>query len=90
MIEENRAAVLQKAIDSIQGSYIGQLHSATHEHGGAIGFYGFEQESESLLALSKWLEDNLDSNEEIAHAKRDEALRMLRAAQGKTRPTVEQ
>lgn len=90
MIEENRAAVLQKAIDSIQGTHIGQLHSATHEHGGAIGFYGFQQESKSLLALSEWLEDNSDSNEEIALAKRDEALRMLRAAQGKTRPTVEQ
>ena len=53
MIEARRESVLQKAIDRLRAATAGQLQELTHELGGAIGFYGFTEEGEALLQLSR-------------------------------------
>ena len=49
----------------------------THDVGGAIGFYTFEEESEKLIQLSRWLEKNPQADRAVISKKRAAILDLL-------------
>ncbi len=56
MISERRIDVLRKALADLEETTLSQLGIATHEMGGALGFYSFPEASSSLLEFSRRLE----------------------------------
>ncbi len=63
MISERRIDVLRKAIVDLEETTLSQLGIATHEMGGALGFYSFPEASSSLLEFSRSLE--LDGTSDV-------------------------
>ncbi len=55
MVIDRRHGVLAKAITNLEESPKGDLHRVTHDIGGSIGFYTFEEESRLVLDFSNWL-----------------------------------
>ncbi len=56
MISERRIDVLRKAIADLEETTLSELGIATHNMGGALGFYSFPEASSSLLEFSRSLE----------------------------------
>lgn len=52
-----RAEVLSRAIAALEKSTSSDIKAITHEMGGAIGFYGFEEEGQELVEFSRVLPD---------------------------------
>jgi signal transduction histidine kinase len=55
MVLDRRFGVLTRAIVALEESSKGDLHRVTHDIGGSIGFYTFEEESKLILDFSNWL-----------------------------------
>lgn len=53
MIAERRGDVLTRAIASLEAATPETIKEITHEVGGAIGFYGFEEQGRELLKYSR-------------------------------------
>jgi signal transduction histidine kinase len=89
MIMENRAGVLERAIEGIALSRTDNLQANCHQFGGAIGFYNFGEESEHLLEFSRWLKSNLNGNAEIVAGKKEQLLIELRNSLSRIQPSKE-
>lgn len=77
LIMGKREGVLERAISSISDGPVEKLGEITHDMGGAIGFYTFEEESDKLLQFSRWLAKNPDAQLTEVGKKREELLEML-------------
>ena len=49
----------------------------THDVGGAIGFYTYEEESEKLIQFSQWLDKNPQADSLVVNKKRATILHLL-------------
>lgn len=56
MIAERRGGVLTRAIASLEAATPETIKEITHEVGGAIGFYGFEEQGRELLKYSRFVD----------------------------------
>lgn len=56
MIAERRGGVLTRAIASLEAATPETIKDITHEVGGAIGFYGFEEQGRELLKYSRFVD----------------------------------
>ena len=56
MIAERRSDVLARAITSLESATQETIKEVTHEIGGAIGFYGFEEQGKELLKYSRFFD----------------------------------
>lgn len=56
IIEERRGDVLERAIASLEAAEFETIKAITHDIGGAIGFYGFEEQSKEILRYSSSFE----------------------------------
>lgn len=56
MIAERRSDVLARAIAALESATPEDIKEVTHEIGGAIGFYGFEEQGRELLKYSRTLD----------------------------------
>jgi signal transduction histidine kinase len=56
MIAERRSDVLARAIASLEAATPETIKEVTHEIGGAIGFYGFEEQGRELLKYSRFFD----------------------------------
>ena len=79
MIEERRSDVLARAITSLEEATPISLKSVTHTVGGAIGFYGFEDEGRQIIEYSRSLKDRVASDQEF-QSEQDGLLKLLQAA----------
>jgi len=77
LIMGKREGILEKAIAAISDGPNEKLIAITHDMGGAIGFYTFEEESEKLLQFSRWLEKNPDADLAEVGRKRKAVLEVL-------------
>ena len=77
LVMGKREAVLERAIASISEGSIEELMDITHDVGGAIGFYTFEEESEKLIQFSRWLEKNPEAQSETISKKKATILELL-------------
>ena len=77
LVMGKREAVLERAILAISEGSVEQLMDITHDVGGAIGFYTFEEESEKLIQLSRWLEKNPQADRAVISKKRAAILDLL-------------
>lgn len=57
-INARRGDVLSRAIGAIEKSTPENIKAVTHEMGGAIGFYGFENEGRKIVEYSRSLDEN--------------------------------
>lgn len=65
MIQERRSDVLLRAITAVSGTTSQNIHSVAHEMGGALAFYGFDEESKVLLQYSRGADkDSLPTDEQ--------------------------
>ncbi len=55
MVINRRHGVLSRAITNLEESPKGDLYRVTHDVGGSIGFYTFEEESRLVLDFSNWI-----------------------------------
>jgi signal transduction histidine kinase len=76
MIAERRSDVLARAIAALESATPETIKEVTHEIGGAIGFYGFEEQGRELLKYSRFL-DPLTSLMQFT-ADKDRLLQLLR------------
>lgn len=76
MILGRRNDVLARAITSLEKSTPETLKSVTHEIGGALGFYQFEELGHELLEVSRSLEDSEISLVDFAEQKRVLLIKM--------------
>jgi signal transduction histidine kinase len=58
LISARRGDVLARAIASVEKSTPENIKEVTHEMGGAIGFYGFEEEGREIIDYSRSLDVN--------------------------------
>jgi len=58
IIQARRGDVLARAISAIEKSTPENIKAVTHEMGGAIGFYGFEEEGREIVEYSRSLDVN--------------------------------
>ena len=79
MIEERRGDVLARAITSLEEATPISLESVTHTVGGAIGFYGFEDEGRQIIECSRSLKDRVVSDQEF-QSEQERLLKLLQAA----------
>lgn len=77
LIMGKREGILEKAIAAISDGPNEKLIAITHDMGGAIGFYTFEEESEKLLQFSRWLEKNPGADLAEVGRKRKAVLQVL-------------
>jgi signal transduction histidine kinase len=77
LVMGKREAVLQRAITAISESSMEELIGITHDVGGAIGFYTFEEESAKLIQFSRWLEKNPETQSETISKKKVAILELL-------------
>lgn len=77
LINSRREIVLTRAIDHLRDSTPDELKNTTHSMGGAIGFYGFENEGETVLQFSRALGVTIDSDSGEAALKKEELLALL-------------
>ncbi len=56
MVIDRRHGVLTRAITNLEESSKQDLHRVTHDIGGSIGFYTFEEEARLVLDFSNWLD----------------------------------
>lgn len=57
IIQARQGDVLARAIAAVEKSTPENIKSVTHEMGGAIGFYGFEEEGREIIEYSRSLDD---------------------------------
>lgn len=57
IIQARQGDVLARAIAAVEKSTPENIKSVTHEMGGAIGFYGFEEEGREIIKYSRSLDD---------------------------------
>ena len=76
IIEERRGDVLERAIASLEAAEFETIKAITHDIGGAIGFYGFEEQSKEILRYSS----SFDLTSSVTHFKidKDRLLLLLR------------
>ena len=77
LINSRREIVLTRAIDHLRASTPAELKDTTHSMGGAIGFYGFEDEGEKVLDFSRALEKSIQFDSSAAEEKKQELLTLL-------------
>ena len=77
LINSRREMVLTRAIDHLRASTPEELKNTTHSMGGAIGFYGFENEGEQVLVFSRALNSSIPYDSEEASQKKLELLHLL-------------
>jgi hypothetical protein len=58
LIQARQGDVLARAIGAIEKSTPENIKAVTHEMGGAIGFYGFEEEGREIIEYSRSLDAN--------------------------------
>jgi hypothetical protein len=78
MIEANKVDVLRRAIEALESCEQEELTALTHRLGGTVGFYTFDQESQSLLMFSRWLNAAGSEDSETISRKKDEILKTMR------------
>lgn len=76
MIAERRGDVLARAIASLESATPETIKDVTHEVGGAIGFYGFEEQGRELLKYSRFLDPSTSLMQ--FSADKDRLLQLLR------------
>lgn len=76
MIAERRSDVLARAIASLESATPETIKDVTHEVGGAIGFYGFEEQGRELLKYSRFLDPSTSLMQ--FSADKDRLLQLLR------------
>lgn len=77
LVMGKREAVLERAIAAISEGSTHELMDITHDVGGAIGFYTYQEESEKLIQFSRWLEKNPEAESETINKKRVAILELL-------------
>lgn len=77
LVMGKREAVLERAILAISKGSVEQLMDITHDVGGAIGFYTYEEESEKLIQFSRWLEKNPQADRAVISKKKAAILALL-------------
>lgn len=77
LVMGKREAVLERAIAAISEGSNEELMDITHDVGGAIGFYTYQEESEKLIQFSRWLEKNPEAESGIISKKRVAILELL-------------
>ena len=85
MIQERRGDVLARAITALDRATPATMGAVTHEIGGALGFYGFENFGNDLLQFSRThTAENLFTDEDLEISRMD-FLVALRAEEEKLR-----
>jgi signal transduction histidine kinase len=79
MVMDRRFGVLSRAIATLEGSSKRDLHRVTHEIGGSIGFYTFEEESRLILDFSNWLNSGIHIYPIEVESRRQAILVILRS-----------
>ena len=77
LVMGKREAVLERAIAAISEGSNEELMDITHDVGGAIGFYTYQEESEKLIQFSRWLEKNPEAESGIISKKKVAILELL-------------
>lgn len=77
LVMGKREAVLERAIAAISAGPVEELMDITHDVGGAIGFYTYEEESEKLIQFSQWLDKNPQADPLVVNKKRATILHLL-------------
>lgn len=83
MIVDRRSDVLARAVKTISASTMSTLKDTTHEIGGAIGFYGFEEEGKLILNYSRKASIEGVTTQEQLHADKAMLLALLSQAQSR-------
>ena len=77
LVMGKREAVLERAILAISEGSVEELMDITHDVGGAIGFYTYEDESEKLIQFSRWLDKNPEADPLVINKKKAAILHLL-------------
>ena len=77
LVMGKREAVLERAIAAISAGPMDELMDITHDVGGAIGFYTYEDESEKLIQFSRWLDKNPEADPLVINKKKAAILHLL-------------
>lgn len=80
MIQARRNDVLLRAITAISGTTAQNIHAVAHEMGGALAFYGFDDESKTLLQYSRSADKNSLFTDEQCNLDRNRLESLLRRA----------
>ncbi len=79
LVIDRRYGVLARAITSLENASRQDLFHVTHDIGGSIGFYTFEEESRLILDFSQWLNSGIVLNPIKVESQRQEILTTLRS-----------
>jgi hypothetical protein len=80
MIQERRNDVLLRAITAISGTTSQNIYAVAHEMGGALAFYGFDEESKTLLQYSRSQDKDVVLSDEQCNLDRVRLEGLLRRA----------
>ena len=78
LVIDRRYGVLARAITSLETSSKQDLYHVTHDVGGSIGFYTFEDESRLILDFSQWLNSGIVLNPIEVESRRQSILTILK------------
>ena len=78
LVIDRRYGVLARAITSLETSSKQDLYHVTHDVGGSIGFYTFEDESRLILDFSQWLNSGIVLNPIEVEGRRQSILTILK------------
>lgn len=81
LIADRRGDVLERAITSLETAEFETIKATTHDIGGAIGFYGYEEQGRELLNYSISYEPSTSYS--TFHSDKDRLLLLLRKSRGK-------
>ena len=79
LVMDRRYEVLARAITTFKESSRSDLYQVTHEIGGSIGFYTFEEESRLILSFSHWLNSGIILNPIEVESRRQSILEILKS-----------
>jgi signal transduction histidine kinase len=79
MVIDRRLGVLTRAIATLEDSSKSDLHRVTHDIGGSIGFYTFEEESRLILDFSNWLNSGIHIDRIEVENRRQSILEVLKS-----------
>jgi signal transduction histidine kinase len=79
LVMDRRYGVLTRAIATLEISPKQDLYHVTHDIGGSIGFYTFEEESRQILDFSRWLNSGIILNPIEVESRRQSVLAILKS-----------
>lgn len=78
LVMDRRYGVLARAITALEMSSKQDLYHVTHDIGGSIGFYTFEEESRHILDFSRWLNSGIVLIPNEVESRRQSILAILK------------